>query len=56
MEKPPQQLIIDFMEGKSYKSLPKPHQVALLMNTSGVWSHPLNAEPPGTVDEEDIYF
>ena len=56
IEKPPQQLISDFMEGKNYKTLPKPHQVATLMNTSGLWTYPLNAAPPGPVDEEDIYF
>jgi len=26
-----------------------------MMNESGVWVHPLNPEPPGLVDEEDIY-
>jgi hypothetical protein len=55
-EKPPQQLIIEFMDGKKFATLPKPHQVAMLMNKSGVWAYPLNAEPPGPVDEEDIYF
>ena len=55
-EKPPEQLIIEFMAGKNFKSLPKPHQVATLMNSSGVWAHPLNAEPPTPADEEDVHF
>jgi hypothetical protein len=54
-EKPPHQLILDFMSGQNYESLPKPHHVAAMMNESGVWVHPMNAEPPGLVDEEDIY-
>lgn len=54
-EKPPHQLILDFMDGKNFEFLPKPHRVAALMNESGVWSHPLHAEPPGPVDEEDSY-
>jgi len=55
-EKPPQQMIIDFMQAQNFKSLPRPHQVAAMLNAAGVWAHPLNAEPPGPVDEEDIYF
>jgi hypothetical protein len=54
-EKPPHQLILKFMDRQNFESLPKPHQVATLMNESGVWDHPLNPEPPSPVDEEDIY-
>ena len=54
-EKPPHQLILEFLNGQKFESLPKPHQVATLMNSNGVWVHPLNPEPPGPVDEEDIY-
>ena len=54
-EKPPHQLIFDFMNGQNFESLPKPHQVATMMNESGVWAHPLNPAPPASVDEEDIY-
>jgi len=54
-EKPPHQLILNFMEEKAFASLPKPHRVASLMNEEGLWSHPLNAEPPGPADEEDRY-
>jgi hypothetical protein len=54
-EKPPHQLILEFMNGKKFESLPKPHQVATLMKESGVWVHPLHAAPPEPLDEEDIY-
>jgi len=56
-EKPPHQLILKFMQEKNFESLPKPHHVASLMNEAGLWSHPLNAELPGstTSDEEDMY-
>jgi hypothetical protein len=54
-EKPPHQLILEFLNGQKFESLPKPHQVATMMNESGVWVHPLNPEPPGPVQEEDIY-
>jgi hypothetical protein len=54
-EKPPHQLILQFMDGQNFESLPKPYQVATMMNESGVWVHPLNPEPPSPVDQEDIY-
>ena len=54
-EKPPHQLILEFMNGQSFRSLPKPHQVAAMMNESGVWVHPLHPAPPEPLDEEDIY-
>lgn len=54
-EKPPHQLILEFMSGQNFESLPQPHQVATMMKENGVWVHPLNAAPPGLVDEEDIY-
>jgi len=54
-ERPPHRLILEFIDGQNFLSLPKPHQVATLMNESGVWAHPLNPEPPAQVDEEDIY-
>lgn len=55
-QKPPQQLIIDFMAVRKFKSLPEPHQVATMMNESGIWVHALNAEPPAIVNEDDGYF
>jgi hypothetical protein len=54
-EKPPHRLILEFLDGQNFESLPKPHLVAALMNESGAWAHPLNPEPPISVDEEDIY-
>ena len=54
-ERPPHQLILNFMEEKQFQSLPKPHHVATLMNEAGLWAHPLHPEPPGPADEEDLY-
>lgn len=54
-EKPPHQLIVDFMSGQTFEKLPKPHEVARMMNEAGVWVHPLNPKPPSPVDEEDLY-
>lgn len=54
-EKPPHRLILEFIDGQNFESLPKPHRVAELMNESGVWVHPLNPRPASPVDEEDIY-
>lgn len=54
-EKPPHQLIVEFMSAQTFDKLPKPHEVAQLMNEQGVWAHPLNPAPPGPMDEEDVY-
>jgi hypothetical protein len=54
VEKPPHQLILDFMQGQNFESLPEPHQVATMMNEGGVWVHPMIAAPPRFVDEPDI--
>ncbi len=56
-EKPPHQLILDFMDGQKFESLPKPHHVAVMMNENGVWVHPLNPESPSPIipGEEDFY-
>jgi hypothetical protein len=55
-ETPPHQLILKFMEDKNFRSLPKPHHVAALMNAAGVWAYPLNSEPPTpmALDGEDV--
>lgn len=54
-EKPPHQLIVDFMSGQTYEKLPKPYEIARMINEAGIWAHPLNPEPPSPVDEEDLY-
>ena len=54
-EKPPHPLILEFMNGQKYESLPEPYQVAAQMHEHGVWVHPMNAEPPRPVDEEDLF-
>jgi hypothetical protein len=53
-EKPPHQLILDFMGGQTFESLPKPYEVAKKMNEGGVWTYPLNTEPPEVIDEWDV--
>jgi hypothetical protein len=53
-EKPPHQLILQFMDGQTFESLPKPYQVAKQMNEGGLWVYPLNAEPPEPIDEWDV--
>ena len=54
-EKPPHQLILDFMDEQRFKFLPKPHRVAAMMNESGVWAYPFHAKPSSSADQEDIY-
>jgi hypothetical protein len=54
-EKPPHQLIVDFMSAQTFETPPKPHQIARRMQEEGIWAHPLNPEPRSPVDEEDIY-
>jgi hypothetical protein len=54
-EKPPHRLILEFIDGQNFESLPKPHRVAALMNENGIWVHPLSPEPPSLFEEEDIY-
>jgi hypothetical protein len=55
-EKPPHQLIVEFMSGQTFESLPRPHHVAVMLNESGIWAHALNPEPPSPIDQEDIYI
>ncbi|HLO30852.1 MAG TPA: hypothetical protein VK249_17030 [Anaerolineales bacterium] len=56
-EKPPHRLILEFIEGQNFESLPKPHWVAKMMNESGIWVHALDPEPPTPVPSgaEDLY-
>ena len=56
-EKPPHLLIVEFMDGHPFESLPKPHQVATMMRESGVWVHALNPPPPSRapMNEEEFY-
>lgn len=48
-EKPPHQLILKFIQEQNFESLPKPHHVASRMNETGLWSYPLNPEPPDPI-------
>lgn len=54
--KPPQQMIIDFMNGKRFAVLPKPYHVAKMMFDAGLWVYPMYAEPVDPADDDDIYF
>lgn len=54
-EKPPQALILQFMDGLQLERLPKPHVIAKKMSEQAMWAGPLNPEPRGLDDEEDIY-
>lgn len=54
-DKPPHQLILQFMEEKNFEVLPVPYEVASLMNQEEVWPYPLQTEPPLPLDEEDRY-
>ncbi len=56
VEKPPQQLIVDFMAKQDFDTLPEPHLVAKLMNESGIWGAALHTEPATLTDEPDLYF
>jgi hypothetical protein len=51
-EKPSHKLIAEFIDTQDFESLPTPHQLATMMNESGVWVFPLNAKPPVLIDED----
>lgn len=50
LEKPPHQLILDFIEAQEFEFLPQPYDVAAMMNESGVWDYALNSPPPVIMD------
>jgi hypothetical protein len=53
--KPPQALILEFMDQQDFDSLPEPYQVASMLYANGLWTQPLHAAPPIPEDEADIY-
>jgi len=55
-EKPPQQLIVEFMDDYEYEALPKAWRVAKGMSDSGRWAQPLHAEPVEPGDQTAGYF
>ena len=55
-ERPPHQLILEFMDAQEMELLPEPYEIAILMQESGVWSHALNAAPAISVDDDDYDF
>ena len=54
-EKPPHQLILNFIEAQEIKILLTPYEVAALMKEKGVWDYALGSAPPVVVDDEDLY-
>jgi hypothetical protein len=54
-KKPPLELIMDCMQGRKFKSLPTPYEVAALMKELGIWDQALVSEPPVIQDDPDIY-
>ena len=50
-KKPPHKLIAEFIDTQDFESLPAPHQLATMMNESGAWVFPLNAETPILIDD-----
>ena len=51
-KKPSHKLIAEFIDTQDFASLPAPHQLATMMNESGVWVFPLSAKPPLPIDED----
>jgi hypothetical protein len=45
-------LIVEFIDTQDFESLPTPHQLATMMNESGVWVFPLSSKPPAPIDED----
>jgi hypothetical protein len=54
-EKPTHQLILEFLEENKFEALPRPYEVARLMNEAGVWTDALQPEPSVPLNEEDLY-
>lgn len=54
-ERPPHQLILEFIEAQNFEFLLTPYEVAALMNESGIWAYALGTEPPILVDDEDEF-
>jgi hypothetical protein len=56
IEKPSHRLILEFMDGQDFESLPNPFQLAEMMYENRVWVQPMNAEPSEPGGEGDVYF
>ena len=54
VERPPHQLILEFVESQNLEVLLTPYEVAKMMSESGAWAYPLGTAPPLIVDDEDI--
>jgi len=53
-ERPPHQLILEFIEAQNFEFLLTPYEIAAMMNESGVWAYALGTEPPIIVDDEEL--
>lgn len=49
-KKPSHELIVEFINTQDFESLPAPHQLATMMNESGVWVFPLSTKPSAPID------
>jgi len=54
VERPPHNLIVEFLAAQEIEFLLTPYEVAALMNEKGVWAYALGSPPPIIVDDEDI--
>ena len=52
-ERPPHQLILDFINTLRIELLPQPYEIARLMKENGVWDYALGSPPPVIVDDEE---
>jgi len=55
VERPPHQLILEFVQAQEYEYQPTPYDVASSMKESGVWNYALGSPPPKLEDEADLY-
>lgn len=53
-EKPPHQLIMDFIKEQKFEIMLTPYEVASMMKESGVWVYPLITAPPILLDDPDL--
>jgi hypothetical protein len=53
-ERPPHQLILEFIEMQQLEFLPTPYETATLMNEAGAWPYALGTPPPAIINDEEI--
>ncbi|MFN8412635.1 MAG: hypothetical protein U0Z26_09630 [Anaerolineales bacterium] len=53
-ERPPHQLIVDFMSGLEFDLLPSPQSLAMMMKENGVWAYEMAVQPVIPPEDEAI--